>query len=49
MPVTGFYALAIIAVIGVAGPSIQRLVCGRNEARRKPVVAAPHGAAATSS
>lgn len=33
MPVTGFYALAIIAVGGVVGPALQRLICGGNAAR----------------
>ncbi|MFZ1990017.1 MAG: hypothetical protein WAW96_09635 [Alphaproteobacteria bacterium] len=30
MAVTGFYALAIIAVIGIVGPVLQRLICGEN-------------------
>jgi len=35
MPVTGFYALAVIAVIGVVGPTAQRLLGGANEKRSK--------------
>ncbi|HXZ67396.1 MAG TPA: hypothetical protein VEH07_02295 [Alphaproteobacteria bacterium] len=28
MAVTGFYALAVIGVVGVVGPALQRLICG---------------------